>query len=295
MTFTAEMLAAAVTNMLPLDPAPSEAAIDAALEGIVRGFRADEALAQEARRLLHARFAVRMDVGQTLVSEEVHEPWLARRRATIDPFYWSRYREALLREGWGPLVTATLDQATNQLVDLMGDPEQTTAWKRRGLVVGDVQSGKTATYAALICKAADAGYRMVILLTGMLENVRRQTQERLDAAFVGLDSRDFLTIGQLGRKKHIGVGLINPSRDGIVFTSRDYDFRRTTASALNISLASVKEPVLVVAKKNKAVLQRLAAWLRAFNQDRDGRIDLPMLLVDDEADNASINTRLNPG
>jgi hypothetical protein len=135
---------------------------------------------------------------------------------------------------------------------------------------------------------------MVILLTGMLENVRRQTQERLDAAFVGLNSRDFLTMGQLGRKKHIGVGLINPNRDGIVFTSRDYDFRRTTASALNISLASVKEPVLVVAKKNKAVLQRLAAWLRAFNQDREGRIDLPMLLVDDEADNASINTRLNP-
>jgi Z1 domain len=294
MTFTAEMLAAAVTNMLPLDPAPSEAAIDAALEGIVRGFRADEALAQEARRLLHARFAVRMDVGQTLVSEEVHEPWLARRRATIDPFYWSRYREALLREGWGPLVTSTLDQATNQFVDLMGDPERTTAWKRRGLVGGDVQSGKTATYAALICKAADAGYRMVILLTGMLENVRRQTQERLDAAFVGLDSRDFLTMGQLGRKKHIGVGLINPRRDGIVFTSRDYDFRRTTASALNISLASVNEPVLVVTKKNKAVLQRLAAWLRAFNQDREGRIDLPMLLVDDEADNASINTRLNP-
>lgn len=176
----------------------------------------------------------------------------------------------------------------------MGDPERPTEWKRRGLVVGDVQSGKTATYAALICKAADAGYRMVILLTGMLENVRRQTQERLDAAFVGLDSRDFLTIGQLGRKKHIGVGLINASRDGIVFTSRDYDFRRTTASALNISLASVKEPVLVVTKKNKAVLQRLAAWLRAFNQDREGRIDIPMLLVDDEADNASINTRLNP-
>ena len=135
---------------------------------------------------------------------------------------------------------------------------------------------------------------MVILLTGMLENVRRQTQERLDAAFVGLDSRDYLTTGQLGRKKHVGVGLINPCRDGIVFTSRDYDFRKNTASALNISLASVKEPVLVVTKKNKAVLQRLAAWLRAFNQDQQGRIDVPMLLVDDEADNASINTRLNP-
>lgn len=294
MTYTSEMLAAAVANMLPLDPPPSEAAIDAALRGIVRGFGANEALALDARKILHSRFAVRMEMGQTLTSEETHEPWFAGRRATIDPFYWARYREALLRDGWAPLVTSTLDRATNELVDLLGDPEKPPTWKRRGLVVGDVQSGKTATYAALICKAADAGYRMVILLTGMLENVRRQTQERLDAAFVGLDSRDFLTIGQIGRKKHIGVGLINGSRDGIVFTSRDYDFRRNTASALNISLASVKEPVLVVTKKNKAVLQRLAAWLRAFNADRDGRIDLPMLLVDDEADNASINTRLNP-
>ena len=141
MTFTAEMLAAAVTNMLPLDPPPSEATIDAALEGIVRGFGADEALAQETRRLLHARFAVRMDVGQTLVSEQIHEPWLARRRATIEPFYWGRYREALLREGWGPLVTSTLDQATNQLLDLMGTRKRLTEWKRlrprrRGCPVG---------------------------------------------------------------------------------------------------------------------------------------------------------------
>lgn len=102
--------------------------------------------------------------------------------------------------------------------------------------MGDVQSGKTASYAALICKAADAGYRMVVLLTGTLENVRRQTQERLDAAFVGLDSRDFLTVGQIGRKTHVGVGLLDGRRDGIVFTSRDSDFRKNTASALNISL-----------------------------------------------------------
>lgn len=294
MSYTPDMLVAAVTSMLPLDPPPSEAAIDAALNRIATAFGADEALADDARKILHARFRVRMEMGQTLKSEEMHRPWLAARRVSIEPFYWGRYREALLRSGWPPLVMATLDRATDEFLDLLGDPENPGTWKRRGLIVGDVQSGKTATYAALICKAADAGYRMVILLTGMLENVRRQTQERLDAGFVGLDSRDFLTIGQLGRKKYIGVGLIDGRRDGIVFTSRDYDFRRTTASALNISLNSVREPVLVVTKKNKIVLQRLAAWLRAYNADHEGRIDLPLLLIDDEADNASINTRLNP-
>ena len=294
MSYTPDMLVAAVTNMLPLEPPPSEAEIDTALSKIASAFGADQALANDARKILHARFRVRMEMGQTLKSEELHRPWLASRRASIEPFYWGRYRELLVRNGWPPLVMATLDRATDELLDLMGDPVQPGEWKRRGLVVGDVQSGKTATYAAVLCKAADAGYRMVILLTGVLENVRRQTQERLDAGFVGLDSRDFLTSGQLGQKKYIGVGLIDGQRDGIVFTSRDYDFRRTTASALNISLNSVREPVLVVTKKNKAVLQRLSAWLRAYNLDQDGHIDLPLLLIDDEADNASINTRPNP-
>jgi hypothetical protein len=291
---TPEALAAAAANLLPVEPAPTEAQIDDILNTLARAFSVEAALVGETRRLLHSRYRIRMDLGQTLKSDEVHEPWLASRRSKIEPYYWERYRQLLLRSGWSPLVASTLDRATNDLVDLLGDPEKVGPWKRRGLVVGDVQSGKTATYAAMICKAADAGYRMVILLTGILENVRRQTQERLDAAFVGIDSRDFLTSGQIGRKTPIGVGLIASARDGIVFTSRDSDFRRAAATALNISLASVKEPVLVVSKKNRTVLQRLAAWLRTRNADHAGRIDVPMLLIDDEADNASINTKSDP-
>lgn len=292
---TPEQLAAMATNGLTLDPPPSEADIDNVLSRLGAAFGVDEPLKEVARRLLHARFAIRMDMGQTLKSEDVHEPWLSAARGAIVPFYWERYHQMLLRSGWSPLVAATLDRSTDELLDLLGDPNRSGSWKRRGLVVGDVQSGKTASYAALICKAADAGYRMVILLTGTLENVRRQTQERLDAAFVGLDSRDFLTKGSIGRKTHVGVGLIDGRRDGIVFTSRDHDFRKNTASALNLSLEAVREPVLVVSKKNKSVLQRLAAWLRARNADRDGKIDLPLLLIDDEADNASINTRRDVG
>ena len=289
-----ESLAAAAVNMLQLDPPPSEGEIDAVLARMAGAFGAGPDITLEARRLLHARFAIRMDLGETLTGSEEHAPWLAASKAAIDPFYWSRYRELLVRGGWSPLVAATLDRSTDELLDLLGNPGERAAWKRRGLVVGDVQSGKTASYAALICKAADAGYRMVILLTGTLENVRRQTQERLDAAFIGFDSRDFLGGTQLRHKRHIGVGLINGQRDGVVFTSREHDFRKNAASALNISLEAVREPVLVVTKKNKGVLERLSSWLRARNADRDGKIDLPLLLIDDEADNASINTRQNP-
>jgi hypothetical protein len=278
---------------LRLDPPPTETEIDEILARLAGAFSAKPDQVLEARRLLHARFSIRMEMGQTIKVDE-HAPWVDARRASIDPFYWNRYRELLLRGGWPPLVAGTLDRSMDELLDLLGDPTIDGSWKRRGLVVGDVQSGKTASYAALICKAADAGYRMVILLAGTLENVRRQTQERLDAAFVGLDSRDFLARDQLKHKTHIGVGHIDSRRDGIVFTSRDRDFRAAIASALSISLNSVKEPVLVVAKKNKGVLSNLATWLRTMNADREGRIDVPMLLIDDEADNASINTRLSP-
>ena len=287
-----ENIARMAAQGLRLDPPPSEAEIDEILARLAGAFGATPDQVVEARKLLHARFSIRMELGQTLKVE--HVPWLDSRRATIEPFYWNRYREMLLRGNWSPLVVATLNRSMDDLLDLLGDPAANGNWERRGLVVGDVQSGKTASYAALICKAADAGYRMVILLAGTLENVRRQTQERLDAAFVGLDSRDFLARGKLKHKTHIGVGHIDARRDGIVFTSRDKDFRAAIASALSISLNSVREPVLVVAKKHKGVLENLAAWLRTRNADREGRIDVPLLLIDDEADNASINTRSKP-
>jgi len=135
---------------------------------------------------------------------------------------------------------------------------------------------------------------MIILLTGTLENVRRQAQERLDDGFIGFDSRDYLGTAKLRHKRRIGVGLIDGRHDGIAFTSMDQDFRKNSASALGISLNSVSEPVLVVSKKNKSVLERLASWLRAYNAERDGRINLPLLLIDDESDNASVNTKNSP-
>jgi hypothetical protein len=290
---SSENMARMAAQGLRLDPPPTETEIDDVLGRLASAFSADPEQVLEARRLLHARFSIRMEMGQTIKIDD-HVPWVDARRASIDPFYWDRYRELLLRSDWPPLVAGTLDRSVDELLDLLGDPTVNGSWKRRGLVVGDVQSGKTASYAALICKAADAGYRMVILLSGTLENVRRQTQERLDAAFVGLDSRDFLARDQLKHKTHIGVGHIDSRRDGIVFTSRDRDFRAAIASALNIALSAVREPVMVVAKKNKGVLSNLATWLRTMNADREGLIDVPMLLIDDEADNASINTRAKP-
>lgn len=289
-----ENLVRMATAGLNLDTPPSEGEIRQILTGLAAAFGATKDAVDLAERMLHARFAIRMQMGETLSGPEEHESWLDAARASITPFYWDRYYEFLLRDDWPPLVANTLSRSMNELLDLCGNPRKPGHWKRRGLVVGDVQSGKTASYSALICKAADAGYRMVILLSGTLENVRRQTQERLDASFVGLDSRDFLARNQLKHKTYIGVGKINSERDGIVFTSSDRDFKADIATQLNLSLRAVNEPVLVVAKKHRSVLTNLAAWLRTRNAERDGKIDLPLLLIDDEADNASINTRNRP-
>lgn len=290
---SARVLVDTVAISLPIDPPPSEAEINARLAALGPALGADEEAIELARRELHSRYRVVMDLGRTIEAEG-HEPWLAARRGRVEWYYWPRFRQHLMRRAWPPLVVGTLDRTTDDLLDLLGDPAVETSWKRRGLVMGDVQSGKTATYTALIAKAADAGYRMVILLTGTLENVRRQTQQRLDEGFVGFDSGGWLTRKGIGRTARVGVGLIDQQRQAIVFTSRTYDFRTAVVESLNLGIDAVNEPILVVCKKNVAVLRNLTHWLRSRSGDRAGRIAHPLLLIDDEADNASVNTKTAP-
>jgi hypothetical protein len=250
-------------------------------------FQVSDAEYEEIIKRLHSKLAIQMDVGVVLTSE-TYVPWLSAKKASIDPFYWQRFRNLLQRFEWPPRVISTLDRVTDDILDFLQDPTKAGPWKRRGLVIGDVQSGKTATYTALCCKAADAGYRLVILLTGTLESLRRQTQERLDEGFVGLDSSGLLT--QIKKNRSVGVGLIDSRRAAGVFTSREKDFSRNLLNALGFRLDAFNVPVLVVVKKNKRILENLEKWLSDFNANQQGTIDAPLLLIDDEADSASVNT-----
>ncbi len=208
----------------------------------------------------------------------------------IAPFYWERFNQLLNKSHWPPKVVTTLDRVTDEILDLLGNPVQPSPWKRRGLVVGDVQSGKTATYTALCCKAGDAGYRLVILLTGTLETLRRQTQERLDEGFVGRDSSGELAVIKNNRRA-VGVGLIDNQKSAGVFTSRERDFNKSLINSLGFRLDAFQVPVLVVVKKNKRILENLERWLTEFNAGTNKTIAIPLLLIDDEADSASVNTR----
>lgn len=268
---------------------PNEQEINDVVEHLKRGFNATEQDAKKVIASLQARLTVTMDTGDSV--NKKYEPWLNSRKSDIDFFYWNRYEKYLnIDKKWNKSIVATIDHVTDKILDLSGDPLQQGSWQRRGLVLGDVQSGKTANYTALINKAADAGYRVVILLSGIIENLRRQTQERLDEGFIGRSSKAALQKNQETIRK--GVGNIDPRKFAMAFTTESNDFKVNTLRSISMSLNSTTEPVLFVLKKNCNSLGNLISWLIAYNIDNStGTIDLPLLLIDDEADNASVNTR----
>jgi hypothetical protein len=240
------------------------------------------------------RFSLWIGQDATLQNSEGHKDWLNAARKQ-DWRYWQRYREWLERRLSIKAVEA-LDRSTDSVLALLEDPEREGAWDRRGLVVGHVQSGKTSHYSGLICKAADAGYKIVIVLAGLHNNLRSQTQMRLDEAFLGYKTTAFNDEAFVP----IGVGEIDSDqaiRPNFATTRTERgDFN--TNVARNFGITPEKRPWLFVVKKNKTILTRLLNWLRnhvANAQDREtGRrivTNLPLLLIDDEADHASVDTK----
>jgi hypothetical protein len=238
---------------------------------------------------LEVLFDVEMDLGISI--QEPFTPWLENQRSEIDFFYWNRYKDYLSRLNFGPRVISTINQDTERLLGLLENPIKEGMWGRMGMVVGHVQSGKTANYTGLICKAADAGYRLIIVIAGIHNNLRSQTQERIDLGFVGKDSGKTLS----DQGNYIGVGSIDNKRIPMTLTSRVSDFNIGTTRKIGFRIKDHKEPVVLVIKKNTSTLTNLIKWLKEYNTSYSDKIsDLPMLLIDDEADNASINTSNDP-
>jgi len=237
---------------------------------------------------LQAALDVAMDTGVVIAKD--YEPWLKARKDQIDFYYWDRYALYLEEDLQRPAsIISKIDEVSDRIVDLAGDPKAHANLKRRGLVIGDVQSGKTANYIAIMNKAADVGFRVIILLTGTVESLRRQTQERVDEGFIGRSSKEYLR--RNGKTVQKGVGRKDSTRFATGFTTESSDFKTATVRSMNASLKNMSEPVVFVLKKNARTLQNLIDWLKDYNANSNGVIDLPLLLIDDEADNASINTR----
>jgi hypothetical protein len=192
----------------------------------------------------------------------------------------------LAAENFARNTIRAIDHDTDEVLNCCGNPFVESNWNIRGLVMGDVQSGKTANYAGLINKAVDAGYKMIILLTGTIEDLRSQTQERIDETFVGRKSevsqpnQILETIIGVGKYKSYNINCL---------TSISSDFKLKNAQVLDgVPLASIKDPVLLVVKKNKSILNNFKSFLQK-NTDENSQVPIAALILDDEADNASVN------
>ncbi len=230
------------------------------------------------------------DIG--IKNDQGHIAWLDSNRKK-EWRYWQRYREWLERKLSWKAVDA-LDKSTDYILGLLEDPLRDGAWDRRGLVVGHVQSGKTGNYTGLITKSADAGYKIIIVLAGLHNNLRSQTQMRLDEGFLGYETKPLIDDVRI-----IGVGEIDgdPSIRPNYATNRSDAGDFNTRIAKNLGITPEQRPWLFVVKKNKTVLERLYRWMEDHVANTYDPVSgkkivthLPLLIIDDEADNASVDT-----
>lgn len=254
---------------------------------------------------------------EAVVVSREFRPWYGRVMAQREAFYWNDYAAYLAGRGWNENGIAALDLNTTRVIERLGDPEREEAYQAKGLVVGFVQSGKTANFTGVVAKAVDAGYRLIIVLTGTNNLLRGQTQRRLDKELVGLenllrgidedDEEALLTVDYYGdpdfdqfvRHGALPSTLGFPDLYGLTTHAGDYkslkqgisslDFERIDpALPLNAAVNLHRVPArLAVVKKNKAVLTKLVKDLKRITAKL---ADIPALIIDDESDQASINT-----
>ena len=226
----------------------------------------------------------RMGLGVSLIDIEADhdEDWLFK-RDDINWLYSNVYERYLKEEKWSPTVVQSLSDVASKILGHLQDPVSEGKWDRRGLVIGHVQSGKTANYLELITKAADSGYKFIIVIAGIHNNLRKQTQERVDEGFVGRSSDP-------NAREIVGVGYRGYPHPATLTTIYK-DFNKITADQSGWRINDYSKPIILVIKKHVSTLNSLHRWLSELNTEGSGQItDVPMLMIDDEADNASINT-----
>lgn len=234
-------------------------------------------------RYLQQRYAeehtVRIVPGK-IFGHQGHKPWLQAEvkagRISMDGF--KRYCNRLQEEnGFNDASIKAIDESTDKVLDYMGNPRADHGYQTFGLLMGDVQSGKTATFTGICHKAIAAGYRFIIVLTGTKSSLRNQTQGRLDSDLTGtsMDSS-----GRQQKKFH------QRGIDWNKLTTVEQDFNSKRLDS-QIAPDNPKQVTIAVTQKNSIILGNLLEWMTRV--ESLGIRNLPLLLIDDEADAASIN------
>lgn len=249
---------------------------------------------EEEKKVLFTKikslYNVYQDEGSVLLGtqepQDLH--WFEKLKdsGNFDFYYWNRYKKYLLvNKHFAPRVIDTLENNTlKNIMSYIGNPQLKSEFSKKGLVMGDVQSGKTMNYIGLMTMAADVGYKCIILLTGTSENLRRQTQERVEEGFIGQDI-------DTGDEVGVGIGRTNEkSKMPNVATSRSDDFKGNKEKSTICQIDPDGEPLIFVIKKNAEILKKVYRSIKSLNTKQTPYITSPLLMIDDEADNASINT-----
>lgn len=250
----------AIIHMLELNLRSGKTLEEARREVITALGQPDQLVGEAVERIkLRIRDIEEREIPKTMVKEG-HESWYLGPDLEHDQF-WPALRALLEDQNFGADGLSDLDQASTKVVSLLDHP-RTGEFETKGMVLGYVQSGKTTNFTSVIAKAADAGYRLFIVLSGIHDGLRQQTQERLETQLVHR----------------------TPER-WIALTSLEHDFRPDVN--VNAFLTGDKR-VLCVVKKNSSRLRRLREWLEGAQESV--LRNCPTLIIDDEADQASINT-----
>ena len=259
----------------------------------------DEVAAYERINELHNISMV--GISASMEDNDNHEPWFNTTtndalNREIGWHYWKYYHD-YLKQKKNPIpqkVLDELDTVTSQVLSKLEDPHREGAWDRRGLVMGSVQSGKTGNYTGLIAKAIDSGYKFIVILTGTHNSLRSQTQVRVNEELLGYNLEKMQNISS-GASYRVGVGKRFMLHRGhreiqtLTTSSEKGDFKKKQASSVNPILA---KPHVLIIKKNTSILKNLNEWISVYASADGGKVkDVPLLVIDDECDQASVNTK----
>ncbi|RWX02206.1 Z1 domain-containing protein [Flavobacterium cerinum] len=239
---------------------------------------------QRIIRELETHFDVKMEAGVLIQGEEQQERdstwWTGVEKQLNKKYYWDRYKNYISSFLPADVVRA-LDTDTDIVMNNVENPVVAN-FSRYGMVVGHVQSGKTGNYSGLVCKAADAGYKFIVVIAGGMNNLRNQTQERLNEAFVGQTNGVQVGAGKGDTDK-------NFTPYSLTTVLRDFNRHDADRASQGVNFESINVPVLIVIKKNTSTLKSVISWLE--KQYKNKVADHAMLVIDDESDYASVNTK----
>ena len=245
--------------------------IDDAVRNLKRRFGDEEISAAVSAFKSQYKEMIENEGASTLTENRKFEGWYERPE-TDSKAHWPLLKAVLRNKSraWTEEMINSLDLSSTTVLSHLAPPKSETSVKVKGLVLGYVQSGKTANFSAVIAKGVDAGYRLVVVLSGMHNNLRLQTQARLHEELVK-------------PKEGAALTLTRVDENG--------DFQKRQSVTANHALSKKDGFTLVVLKKNTHVLRSFNSWLSGSSEEVVN--SCPALIIDDESDQASINTNVD--